>query len=204
MSKSQDNQAVSSAPQQNHSNPLEILYDNLLKALGHREQEVFRYLALVAPAIGGFIWLASVPPQKTGLFIVASLGLQLILVLGASYCIALSYHYRYMLAQIRKIEDALKISNHIIPFWKRTKTQSIKKARLGCMPWCSPPEVIKVFWYAFLMLIVLLSVGICLTKPVCLVICVTVVFGTLSLLFGWIVVPVLYGCKLQNVYKTKE
>jgi hypothetical protein len=36
---------------------LESMHKLLLEALRHREQEIVRYLAILGPALGGFVWL---------------------------------------------------------------------------------------------------------------------------------------------------
>jgi len=35
----------------------ESMHGALLEALRHREQEIFSYLAILVPALGGFLWL---------------------------------------------------------------------------------------------------------------------------------------------------
>lgn len=35
----------------------ETMHEALLEALRHREQEIFSYLAILVPALGGFLWL---------------------------------------------------------------------------------------------------------------------------------------------------
>ena len=75
--------------------PLEGIHKQLLEALRHREQEIFHYLAILAPALGGFVWLLykGVNPF---LFAVGTLGVLLLLLLGALYSLALGYNYRYI------------------------------------------------------------------------------------------------------------
>jgi len=36
---------------------LENMHKTFLEALRHREQEILRYIAILAPALAGFIWL---------------------------------------------------------------------------------------------------------------------------------------------------
>ena len=85
-----------------------------LEALRQREQEVFRYLVILGPAIGGFIWLLyQYPPgQKINepRFFLASIGLQFLFLLGAAYTSALGYNHRYLIFQLMMIEKKLKIT----------------------------------------------------------------------------------------------
>ena len=40
-----------------HHTAVENMHKTFLEALRHREQEILRFIAILAPALGGFIWL---------------------------------------------------------------------------------------------------------------------------------------------------
>lgn len=134
------------------------MHGALLEALRHREQEIFSYLGILVPALGGFIWLvvhfcADCPKQtcadKTcvgeGSFLAGMVGVLLMLLLGAVYSLALGYNYRYITFQLAKIEHKLEMEAAILGGWPKFP-EGFKKY----IGWCEPPEMIKVFWHAFL------------------------------------------------------
>ena len=172
---------------------LNILYAKLLDALRHREQEIFRYLAIVAPAIGGLLGLSIYGHLLSDAWLVAAmLGLQLLAVLGGWYALALSYNYRYVLAQIRLLEDALGIEPFIAPPWSRPR---------GPTAWCWPPEIMKVFWFAFVALAVVIALAACLAKPGALVIVTSVVACWLFVSLQALILPAYYGAKLSKYHR---
>src|SRR5260370_38671296 len=136
----------------------------LLEALRHREQELFSYLAILGPALGGFVWLLLKYRGATsaGIFVVGAIGVQLLLLLGALYALTLGYNYRYITLELAKIEHELGIARSMLSGWPRSPEEFERRYRLrffsqprsGGIPWCTPPEVIKIFWQAFLVAIV--------------------------------------------------
>ena len=93
----------------------------VLEALRQREQEVLRYLVIMGPALGGFVWLMSKYPEEISIkaFCLGSIGLILIMLLGACYCIALGYNYRCIVFQIAKDEKNMCISGTVLNAWHR-------------------------------------------------------------------------------------
>ena len=64
------------------------MHKTFLEALRHREQEIVRFVAILAPALGGFVWLLTkdVTPY---VFTVGTLGVLFFLLVGGVYCLAL-------------------------------------------------------------------------------------------------------------------
>jgi len=189
----------------------------LLEALRHREQEVLKYLAIIGPVLVGFVWLISKYPKEIsiGAFCFGSIGLIFTLLLGACYCIALGYNYRVITFQIAKDEENIGVSKKALSAWPRGINQWIDRTRLGhylylpaswkdskifdC-PWCFPPEVISIFWYAFVIGIIYLTVAVSIilkddTRTTTVVVAG---FGLMCLGLS-LLVPYLYGRKLRKV-----
>jgi len=136
-----------------------------LEALRHREQEVFGYLVIIGPALGGFGWLLdrySGHYMDVVLFNIYTLGLVGLLLLGACYCAALGYSYRSVTFQIWKEEKQIGIADTVLRAWQGETDQWLDWTKFGhyysiprkCRwiydrPWCFPPGLIAVFWYAF-------------------------------------------------------
>ena len=122
----------------------------MLEALRQREQDVIKYIAILAPALGCYIWLLENYGTNTKVFVTGTLGVMFILLVGAVYTTALGYNYRYITLQLAKIETLIDTRDFILVGWPRdAKTFGDKYGK-----WCDPPEVIKVFWLAFLFAIV--------------------------------------------------
>lgn len=87
-----------------------------LEALRHREQEVLRYLVIIGPALGGFVWLMSKYPEEIDVrvFCLGSVGLMFIMLLGACYCIALGYNYRIITFQIANEEKNMRVVKTVL------------------------------------------------------------------------------------------
>ena len=81
----------------------------------------------------------------------------LVLLMGAFYSLALGYNYRYIILQLAKLEAtdtlALKSKDVVLAYWPRKVEDFEKGSRWGVIPWCTPPDIIKVFWIAFLVCI---------------------------------------------------
>ncbi len=135
---------------------IENMHKIFLEALRHREQEILRFLAILAPALGGFIWLLKLYSDENVepvVFIVGTMGVLFLLTLGAAYSLALGYNFRTIIRQLATLEseECLNIDQYILKSWPR-KTEDFKKFLLKKMqkiPWCSPPEIIRIFWWAF-------------------------------------------------------
>lgn len=152
-----------------------------LEALRHREQEIMRYLVIIGPALGGFVWMLSQyyeNPQTFGAKALAmgSVGLILLLLLGAWYCMALGYNYRCVVLQLTKTEEALGVSSVVLKGWPHSPGDLIKSTKFGSLGflrekrqrwWTKwhfmlPPELICVFWFGFVAGIAYLTISTCL------------------------------------------
>jgi hypothetical protein len=128
---------------------LKEMHKTFLEALRQREQEIFGYLTTLGLAFGGFGWLlvqenSKEHPATKAPFIFGTLGVLLLLCLGALYALALGYNYRYITFQLAKIESFLNIERAMLTAWPRS-VEKFKKYTV----WCFPPEIIKIFWGAF-------------------------------------------------------
>jgi len=76
----------------------ETMHGALLEALRHREQEIFSYLAILVPALGGFLWLLLHRSAAGGsgdlVLFAGTLGTLLLLSLGVGYRRAPSHRYQ--------------------------------------------------------------------------------------------------------------
>ena len=143
-------------PENGQRTALENMHKIFLEVLRHREQEILRFLAILAPALGGFIWLLKLYSEgdvKPVVFIVGTLGVLFLLMVGAVYSLALGYNFRTIIHQLATLESekCLNIDKYILSSWPR-KTEDFKKflfKKMQKIPWCSPPEIIRTFWWAF-------------------------------------------------------
>jgi len=129
---------------------LKSIHNSYLETLRHREQEIFRYLAILGPAIAGFVWLVKESPKEEVLTI-GTLSIIFLLLLGAIYSAALGYNYRYLVILLTKLETIMGIRDAVLVGWpKKPGDFKNKHKRLWCIPWCEPPDIINVFWLAFI------------------------------------------------------
>ena len=161
------------------------------------------------------------PTLSPGLFVVGASSVLLLLLLGAIYSLALGYNYRYITLQLAKLEAMLQITQYTLEAWPRSRRQFISRYRMStsiprCVrrwlfgrlstraayrrvhdkAWCTPPEIIKVFWWAFLLAMIGVSAVASVYRP-------TTMFGVIPVLFiclviGGMVVPRHYGEKLHR------
>lgn len=176
---------------------LENMHHLFLEALRHREQEVLRYVAILVPAVGGFLWLMQTKPIAPFVFAVGVCSVILVLLLGAVYSLALGYNYRYITLQLAKLEAKFGIHDYMLEGWPRSPEVFMDRYRLRGHPWCAPPEVIKVFWWAFTAGIVGASVVACIHMPKAVVLSLVIVCGTICLLLS-LAGPWYYGRKLAT------
>ncbi len=186
------------------------MHKTFLEALRHREQEILRFIAILAPALGGFVWLLKqslTNEHESYVFIVGTLGIQLFLLLGAVYSLALSYNYRQIIFQLATIEEkgCLDIDKYILEIWPR-KTCDFRKYRLKILPWCDPPEIIKCYWFAFIIGIIGVTLAVQFMHPT-----IKGCFGKrlilgvgLSCLIISFFAPVWFGYKLHKVADKQE
>lgn len=178
---------------------LETTHKLLFEALRHREQEVVRYLAILGPALGGFVWLLHAGTDNKSVFTVGTMGVLLLLLLGAVYSLALGYNYRYIVFQLAKFEVVMGIRDAMLVGWPRSKQDFLDRYQLCCcIPWCTPPEVIKVFWLAFLAGILGVSITVWTYKPDALVLWLVILTGSVCFLTG-LLVPIRFGFKLRRL-----
>lgn len=178
---------------------LETMHQLLLEALRHREQEIVRYLAILGPALGGFVWLLISGTGNVGVFTVGTMGVLLSLFLGALYSLALGYNYRYIILQIAKLETVLGIRDAMLVGWPRSREDFLRRYKgFFNVPWCTPPEVIKIFWAAFLTGIAGVTITAWRYKPEALVLCLVVWTGLLCFLAAFFM-PIWFGWKFRRI-----
>ncbi len=139
---------------------VENMHKTFLEALRHREQEILRFMAILAPALVGFIWLLKVDLRSGNgsfIFTAGTLGVLFLLTVGALYSLALGYNFRYVTLQLAKMESGycLNIKEFILESWLRTAKQWEEKYK---KKWCSPPEIINVFWLSFIIATFLIAI----------------------------------------------
>ena len=188
------------------------MHKTFLEALRHREQEILRFMAILAPALGGFIWLL-ILDNKEGrnlyVFSFGTIGVLFLLGVGAVYSIALGYNYRCITLQVAKLEaTCLGIREFILNSWPRTRDDFIKRYKIFCyIPYCTPPEIIKVFWLAFNLGIIgvmfMAAVHIITAKWGCIgiklfTVTTIIILGIVFLAVGCIL-PIWYGYKLKKL-----
>lgn len=170
----------------------------LLEALRHREQEIIRYLAILGPALGGFLWLILADQVNNLVFIAGTIGVLFLLLLGAFYSLALGYNYRYITLQLAKLETNLGISDAMLEGWPKSPKDFLKRYSIGGrIPWCTPPEVIWAFWLAFVVGIVGVTATACMHKPEVLILAWVSSVGVFSSLAGFLL-PIHFGQKLRE------
>lgn len=131
------------------------MHKTLLEALRHREQEILRFMAILAPALGGFVWLLTIDDcQDKNLYVfsIGTIGVLFLLAMGAVYSLALGYNYRCITLQVAKIEaTCLGFKDVILQEWSKKRGDLIDRSKSPLQkPYYEPPEIIKVFWYAFI------------------------------------------------------
>jgi len=124
-----------------------------LEALRSRESEVLQFIIILVSALGGFSWVigkyisGGEQPQDPLIpaYAFTVLAVLLLLSLGAMHAMALSYNYRSILLQLRKIEQEMKVSNAILQAWRKKKCSY------------SLPEILKYFYTIYICGIILVS-----------------------------------------------
>jgi len=189
---------------------VENMHKTFLEALRHREQEILRFIVILAPALGGFIWLLNLESKNvTFIFTVGTLGILFLLLVGALYSLALGYNFRYVTFQIAKMESdyCLNIKEFMLNSWERTADEWAKKYKKKR---CFPPEIIKVFWLSFVIakvLIVLAATFFLHTKCENMMrqICMIISGGLFCIVIAALIAPFYYGRKLYNMcYSEKK
>lgn len=132
---------------------MESMHRLLLEALRHREQEMTRFLAILGPALIGFVWLLQNADFYGYVFLIGSVGVLLLLTLGAVYSASLGYNHRYMVLQLAKLEATMGVTSAVLAGWPRSREDFIRRYRLFGLPCCLPPELILWFWCSFMVAI---------------------------------------------------
>jgi hypothetical protein len=176
---------------------LENMHKLLLEALRHREQEIFRYLAILGPALGGFVWLLHSAKGEVNLFTVGTMGVLFLLFLGTIYSLALGFNYRYIVLELAKLEAVLQIRDAMLIGWPRFRQAFLDRYRLWRLPWCTPPEIIKIFWLAFLAGIIWVTVTALICGPALLIKWLVVLTGAVCFLVA-LLAPIWFGLKLKK------
>jgi hypothetical protein len=170
----------------------------LLETLRQREQQIIQYLAILVPAFTGFGWLAwNLDAAHKQVFVYGTLAVMGLLYLGAFYSLSLGYNFRYIVLELSKLEVALKIESAMLIAWPRTRKQfSRYKICNTTIPWCAPPGIIKIFWYAF----VLGILGVMITGYSLAPERILLIFGEFLFLTGFLL-PIWYGFKFRKLWK---
>jgi VIT1/CCC1 family predicted Fe2+/Mn2+ transporter len=188
------------------------MHNTLLEALRHREQEILRYIAILAPALGGFIWLLKgflEDPNEDLVFTVGTLGVLFLLFVGAMYSLVLGYNYRYITLQLAKMEAefCLNIKEFILESWPRTAKEWAEKYK---KKWCAPPEIIYVFWLSFIIakiFVVLMAVIFLISKQkntTWMQILAMVAIGIVCVILTSCSAPSHYGKKLYKMCEEEK
>lgn len=187
---------------------VENMHNTFLEALRHREQEILRFIAILAPALGGFLWLLKEVDLKSEkgpfIFTIGTLGVLFLLGVGAVYSVALGYNFRYVTFQLAKLElpFCLNIEDFILDKWPR-RLNGFKIYIFKFIPWCTPPEIIKVFWLAFVIAILGVTV---IARYFLSTECgnmdgqirIILIVGGILFVIAWPIAPFLYGRKLHE------
>jgi hypothetical protein len=200
------------------SDALGKIHELLLQALRSREEEIFKYLSILASAIGGFGWLVYVTvwpknealpagpnyrgltprtPDQVAFFVAGSMAVLLLLLLGAAYSLTLGYNYRYITLQLAKIESRLNITRDMLRGWP--KRPSAFEERVYCLP----PAVIAVFWASFVSGIVLIGAAAMYFEPGCHARVLVVGTGTISFAVA-VLLPFYFGMKLRRLARKEK
>ena len=176
----------------------------------NREQEVLRYLAILFTAFGGFGWLVNKEKYDELTFIIGVIVIIFLLFLGASYSLALGYNFRYVTLQIAKFCAMLQIKDAFLVGWPRTKQEFLCRYKLQSksqskqnqseskdIPWCEPPELIKVFWWAFILGIAVISISGTVFEFSVIKFLFIIPIGGILIFLAWRILPKYYGGKLR-------
>ncbi len=163
-----------------------------LRALRQREDDVVKFLGLLVPALVGYIWLLTKSSEvcEQTLFS-GTVGVIFVLSVGAVFTVALGFNYRYITLQMAKIDVFYSVDKLVLKKWPR-KPGDFK------MIFCSPPEILKIYWISYLILILLICCISCLFIDKCSYLCIIFVISFIALLFS-ILLPFYYGCKIQKI-----
>ena len=197
---------------------LKRMHSLYLEALRQREQDIIRFLAILAPALAGFFYLLLRKWAMTDTtFLVGILGIQGILFIGACYTAAIGFNYRSLILQIVKIEKHLGVKPVILKGWPREfclirekfkffrSNEFIIRKRIIIKPnpsWCWPPEILKTFLWSFVLAIAFVFI----TSTFYIGIFIRFLVSLFFLLSGFMLLGYIlhsYGKKLKNFCDTE-
>jgi len=199
------------------SDALIKIHELLLQALRSREEEIFKYLSILASALGGFAWLLyvtvwpkiqAVPlapkgeiisrrPEQIAFFVAGSVAVLLLMLLGAAYSLTLGYNYRYITLQLAKIESRLDIRRDMLRGWPKAPGEFEERV------YCLPPAVIAVFWSSFVLGIVLVAATAMFFERDCWA--WVLVAGTAFISFAVaVLMPFYFGAKLRCLARKEK
>jgi hypothetical protein len=113
--------------------------------------------------------------------------------------LSLGYNYRYITLQLAKIEHHFGAQTSILRGWPQSPNEFLERYRkFKCIPWCTPPAIINVFWLAFLVAILLVTVSAAILNEKALVLGIVVPAGIILCLWS-AVLPIHFGCKLKKL-----
>lgn len=144
------------------------MHQSLLNALRQREADIIKFLAILGPALAGFVYLLiNFKPWRPIPFIVGTIGIQFILAVGGVYAVVLGYNFRSILYQMKRIEHSTGLNEFMLNKWSvypckpKSKNSGNNKTskvdRLGAKG--CPPEIIRVFWISFIVLILAITIA---------------------------------------------
>lgn len=190
------------------------MHKTFLEALRHREQEILRFMAILAPALGGFVWLlinlGDGQDSNSNLYVfsIGTIGVLFLLAVGSVYSLALGYNYRCITLQVAKLEATfLGLEEVILKEWPRKRDDFIARYKLLFKkPYYEPPEIIKVFWYTFNIGIAFVTLAalvrifvvkrVCVEVPIC---ALAVIVAALACRRVICKVTVGYGTKFKKI-----
>lgn len=186
---------ITAMPCKDPNTALQDKHKLYMEALRAREAEALRFLAVLGPAIGAFIYLLQfVQTRYRIMFFCGSVGIQISLLLGAAYATSLGYNFRYIVFQMAKIESALGVQDFALYGWPRKLTDFRK-----CTYCCFPPEIIKNFWISYIVAIVAVTLVSAMMPGPWYYMVVAILVGLVCSLIA-LRLPRYYGKKFRKIY----
>ena len=167
-----------------------------LEALRSREREVLQFIVVLATGLGGFAWaMGKIITGDISLvnhlasFVAIIFSILLLLMLGAMHALALSYNYRSVVMQLRKLEDHIHVGDVILDEWRKIKCNM------------KPPEIIKQFYIAYIWAIILVTLFsllvVCSYNPITSV--VIAIVGACIVCILCYKIRIFYDNKIENL-----
>lgn len=190
---------MSDLDKESQSRTLVNAHQQMLVALRHREQDIFRFLVILGPTIGAYLFLIKeyIPENKDqdmALFWIVTLVLEFVLAVGAWYSVALGFNYRSIELQLKKFERSLNIDSYVLKNWQQKDSK--------CRWFCTPPEIIKVFWVSFLVAFAGVGVSSLIIGSVSSL-CLIIIFALTVATLAFIPIQV-YGDKICEIIRKER